>query len=233
MSQAELIWGAFSLMFLGALVTMCMKCQGKKQDENSFGRQTEQHVAADSTVGRERNSTCAQTHTLSLRYEDDLRLEMPHSYSISRQEYLKAPYGKLGPSQSTKQPSLPRQFESRVESRYQNLEKGMPTEFDTAYIQPISTDHYCSTQDFLRPSTGSDEDSPSYQNVSGPSGSNRWDSTNVEVYENSTIIQLWKHSQSQGHSSEDEDDEPDYVNENPQRRRMPTNGSKFGGREQG
>ncbi|KAJ6655772.1 hypothetical protein lerEdw1_004825 [Lerista edwardsae] len=27
MSQVELIWGAFSLMIMGALLTMCMKCQ--------------------------------------------------------------------------------------------------------------------------------------------------------------------------------------------------------------
>ncbi|KAG8122743.1 hypothetical protein E2320_018601, partial [Naja naja] len=27
MGQVEVIWGAFSLMILGALISMCMKCQ--------------------------------------------------------------------------------------------------------------------------------------------------------------------------------------------------------------
>ncbi|KAJ7308920.1 hypothetical protein JRQ81_008197 [Phrynocephalus forsythii] len=144
MSQTELIWGAFSLMVLGALVTMCMKCQRTGNTRDKTG-QTEQHIAADyaAPVERERRSTQAQTH--SLRYEDQRRWEMPNSYL--------------------------------------------------------------------------EEESPSYENVSRPPGSNGCDSTNAEIYENSTIIQLWKHSPMQGDSSDDGGggEEPDYINADLQR----------------
>ncbi|XP_034276732.1 linker for activation of T-cells family member 2 isoform X3 [Pantherophis guttatus] len=44
MGQVELIWGAFSLMILGALISMCMKCQqtGSKQEKANVDNQRTQ-----------------------------------------------------------------------------------------------------------------------------------------------------------------------------------------------
>ncbi|XP_053222964.1 linker for activation of T-cells family member 2 isoform X2 [Podarcis raffonei] len=58
----------------------------------------------------------------------------------------------------------------------------------------------------------SDEDTYSYQNVAGPSRSSGLVLADVDVYENSTTIQIWKHSQ----IAEDSDnDESDYINSHP------------------
>ncbi|KAM3855366.1 linker for activation of T-cells family member 2 isoform 4-T4 [Vipera latastei] len=44
MGQVELIWGAFSLMILGALISMCMKCQqtGSKEEKANVHNQRTQ-----------------------------------------------------------------------------------------------------------------------------------------------------------------------------------------------
>ncbi|XP_063002724.1 linker for activation of T-cells family member 2-like [Elgaria multicarinata webbii] len=101
----------------------------------------------------------------------------------------------------------------------------MPREPDSAYVEPIATNPYYNCRKFVRLS--SDEDSPSYQNVAGPSGSRRCFFVDMDIYENSAEIQLWRESQvsdEDSHSYQNvagpsgsrrcynADDEPDCIN---------------------
>ncbi|XP_062816753.1 linker for activation of T-cells family member 2 isoform X2 [Anolis carolinensis] len=170
MSQVELIWGAFSLMLLGALVSMCMKCQRaeKNKRKTSLDGQRNPCAAADYTTPdvRERLSVHAQKHSCSLRPKDQSGFEVEHSCSR------------------------------------------MQMEQHPAYVEPLPATHYYNCRKFL--STSSDDDAHSYQNVTGPIASKASVLVNADVYENSTVVQLWKHAQAaESYSS---DDEPEYMN---------------------
>ncbi|XP_061461517.1 linker for activation of T-cells family member 2 [Rhineura floridana] len=191
MSQVELIWGAFSLMLLGALVTMCMKCQrsGGKQDVMGLDSQRNQ---------------C----------DNQQRFEVAPSYSMSGQECAKMPYNLPVPSKRSQHPFTASHLEEAcAEPTYQHFEKELRMEQETAYIEPISTDHCHSCRKFVR--LPSDEDACCYQNVAGPSKRSGCILEDVDIYENSTIIQLWKHSQTTENSDDDDDSEPYYINADP------------------
>uniref|UniRef100_A0A8C3IZD0 Uncharacterized protein n=1 Tax=Chrysemys picta bellii TaxID=8478 RepID=A0A8C3IZD0_CHRPI len=79
-------------------------------------------------------------------------------------------------------------------------------ELDAAYVNPIASDYFnCGM--FLRPANEKEEDSCSYQNVV-IGASNSAESDDVDDYENSASIKIWK----QSNISESPDDYPDYVN---------------------
>nr|XP_034995328.1 linker for activation of T-cells family member 2 isoform X1 [Zootoca vivipara] len=187
MSQVELIWGAFSLMFLGALVSMCMKCQrtGGRQEQTGLDSQ--------------RN-----------HYAEQQRFEAVRSCSMSRHDCPKIPCDLPGQSKRSKHPALASPLQACPEPRYQNIEKVLQMEQDPAYVKPIAADIYYNCGSFLRQS--SDDDIHSYHNMAGPSRSSGLVLADVDVYENSTTIQIWKRSQI---AEDSDDDEPDYINSNP------------------
>nr|XP_060613705.1 linker for activation of T-cells family member 2-like [Anolis sagrei ordinatus] len=157
MSQVELIWGAFSLMLLGALLSMCMKCQrAENKRKASLDVQRNPCAAADYTTPdvRERLSSHSQRQSCSLRPKDQSGFEVEHCCSR------------------------------------------MQMEQDPAYIEPLPAAHYYNCRKFL--SASSDDDNHSYQNVVGPFGSNASVLVNADVYENSTVVQLWKYAQAAG-----------------------------------
>ncbi|XP_066492477.1 linker for activation of T-cells family member 2 [Tiliqua scincoides] len=189
MSQVELIWGAFSLMVLGALLTMCMKCRwfGSKQEKTGLSQQSNQ-------------------------IENQQILEVVRSSSISGLEHMKKSRRIPGPSKRKtnvsipKHPSISRHAGSCAEPRYKHSRKETATDPETAYVEPIRAD-YSNCGEFLRPPN--DEDSHAYENVIGPSQSSGYVMAEADVYENSRAIQLWKRSCVSESST---DDEPDYIN---------------------
>ncbi|XP_067393987.1 linker for activation of T-cells family member 2-like [Emydura macquarii macquarii] len=92
-----------------------------------------------------------------------------------------------------------------AEVRYQNFMREDHQDLEATYVDPIATDYY-NCGKFLRPPNEESEFS-SYQNivVGAPNSS---ESDDVEDYENSAAIKIWKHSK----MSESPDDDPDYVN---------------------
>ncbi|XP_062448825.1 linker for activation of T-cells family member 2-like [Rhea pennata] len=82
---------------------------------------------------------------------------------------------------------------------------------DAAYVDPISFDYYNCVK-FLTPPNEEEEDSYSYQNVIiGTSHSSDSVTDDTGDYENSAAIHIWKLQQVE----ESQDDEPDYVNTDP------------------
>lgn len=190
MSQVELIWGAFFLMVLAALLTMCMKCQrsGNQQEKTGLSQQNNQ-------------------------IESQQILEVVRSCSMSGLEHAQTSRRVPGASKENKNlsipkhPSIPRQAGDGAKPRYKPSRKESATDPETAYVEPLRADYYNCGQ-FLRPPK--DEDSHNYENVIGPPQSSGRVVAEADVYENSTAIQLWKRTQRLSESSTD--DEPDYIN---------------------
>ncbi|XP_025025908.1 linker for activation of T-cells family member 2 isoform X3 [Python bivittatus] len=174
MGQVELIWGAFSLMMLGALISMCMKCQqtGSKQ------------VKAN-----------VDSHRTQCEDREDFQ-QLPYLSSASRQPQVKGMYGMARPSQSRELSSL------------NDLE--IQTEQDPTYVEPISSDHYYNSQKVTRLS--SEDSSNGYQNVTGTLKSSGHVLADIDIYENSLAIQIWKHSQISESSNVNFEEEPTYIN---------------------
>ncbi|XP_043387302.1 linker for activation of T-cells family member 2 isoform X1 [Chelonia mydas] len=184
MSQVELLWAAASLMLLGALVSMCMKCQ-------------------HSATKREKK-LCKQRKL----HENQQGFEVIRSYSIAvtRQEQIKLPDNIPVTRKTSERLQASRIDGDSAEPRYQNFRREDNQELDAAYVNPIATDYYnCGT--FLKPPNEKEEDSCSYQNVV-IGASNSTESDDVEDYENSASIKIWQ----QSNMSESPDDYPDYVN---------------------
>ncbi|CAM5104770.1 unnamed protein product [Natator depressus] len=170
MSQVELLWAAASLMLLGALVSMCMKCR-------------------HSATKREKK-LCKQRKL----HENQQGFEVIRSYSIAvtRQEQIKLPDNIPVTRKTSERLQASRIDGDSAEPRYQNFRREDNQELDAAYVNPIATDYYnCGT--FLRPPNEKEEDSCSYQNVV-IGASNSTESDDVEDYENSASIKIWQQS---------------------------------------
>ncbi|XP_050785422.1 linker for activation of T-cells family member 2 isoform X2 [Gopherus flavomarginatus] len=139
MSQAELLWAAASLMVLGALVSMCVKCQrSATKREKKLCKQRKLH-------GNQPGFEVIRSYSIAVTRQDQIKL--PDNVPVTRKtsERLQA----TGDS---------------AEPRYQNFMREDNQELDAAYVNPIATDYYnCAT--FLRPPNEKEEDSCSYQNV--------------------------------------------------------------------
>ncbi|XP_077775376.1 linker for activation of T-cells family member 2 isoform X1 [Podarcis muralis] len=143
-------------------------------------------------------------------YGEQQRFEAVRSHSMSRHDCPKIPCDMPGQSTRSKHPPLPSHLQACPEPRYQNIEKVLQMEQDPAYVKPIAADIYYNCGSFVRQS--SDDDTYSYQNVAGPSRSSGLVLADVDVYENSTTIHIWKHSQI---AEDSDDDESDYINSHP------------------
>ncbi|XP_034608551.1 linker for activation of T-cells family member 2 isoform X1 [Trachemys scripta elegans] len=184
MSQVELFWAAASLMLLGALVSMCMKCQR--------------------SATKQEKKLCKQ-RTL---HENQPGFQVIRSYSIAvtRQDEIKLPDNIPVTRKTNKRLQATDIDGDNAEPRYQNFMREDNQELDAAYVNPIASDYFnCRT--FLRPANEKEEDSCSYQNVVIGT-SNSAESDDVDDYENSASIKIWK----QSNISESPDDYPDYVN---------------------
>ncbi|XP_030392817.1 linker for activation of T-cells family member 2 isoform X2 [Gopherus evgoodei] len=139
MSQAELLWAAASLMVLGALVSMCVKCQRSvTKQEKKLCKQRKLH-------GNQPGFEVIRSYSIAMTRQDQIKL--PDNVPVTRKtsERLQA----TGDS---------------AEPRYQNFMREDNQELDAAYVNPIATDYYnCAT--FLRPPNEKEEDSCFYQNV--------------------------------------------------------------------
>ncbi|XP_026528172.1 linker for activation of T-cells family member 2-like [Notechis scutatus] len=130
MGQVELIWGAFSLMILGALISMCMKCQqtGSKQEKANVDNQRTQ---------------C----------ENQQDCERSYLSSMSKQSQMKETYHTSEQSKSRKLSSF-NDFETCNKSRFQNVKTEIQTEDDYTYVEPVSPHHYYNWQNDTRLSSG-------------------------------------------------------------------------------
>nr|XP_041576066.1 linker for activation of T-cells family member 2 isoform X1 [Taeniopygia guttata] len=112
-------------------------------------------------------------------------------------------------------------YGSRDQARYQNFLAENCLEEDTAYVEPMSLDHYYNCTRLFKPPCGrspgkpeKDEDSHSYENVTiGVSQGS--DPDEAVDYENSMTVLTWKLQQGQAPVTESLDDEPDYINTDP------------------
>ncbi|KAH1178722.1 linker for activation of T-cells family member 2 [Mauremys mutica] len=184
MSQAELLWAAASLMVLGALVSLCVKCQrSATKREKKLCKQRKLH-------GNQPAFEVIRSYSIAMTRQDQIKL--PDNIPVTRKssERLQAT-GIDGDS---------------AEPRYQNFMREDNQELDATYVNPIATDYYNCAK-FLRPPNEKEEDSCSYQNVV-IGASNSAESDDVEDYENSVSIKIWQ----QSNISESPDDYPDYVN---------------------
>ncbi|XP_044285754.1 linker for activation of T-cells family member 2-like [Varanus komodoensis] len=199
MSQGELVWGAFSLMVLGALVSMCMKCQqaGNKQ-KASFNNQRNQ---------------C----------ESRSRLEVPQTHSTSQQKLARKPPRTPRPSKTNEHLSAANYCGAYNEPRYQNCGKEPQMEREETYVEPIPGYFYSNCQQSARPA--SEENSHIYQNLAQPASTSNGVSIDVDVYENAEEIQTWKHAKTDGkmrrfaavinpvqENHYEDEGEPDYIN---------------------
>ncbi|KAM3855364.1 linker for activation of T-cells family member 2 isoform 2-T2 [Vipera latastei] len=183
MGQVELIWGAFSLMILGALISMCMKCQqtGSKEEK-------------------------ANVHNQRTQCEDQQDCdERPYLSSVSRQPQMKGMCHTPKQSKSRKLSSF-NDLETCSKSRFPNLTTEIQTEADSTYVEPLSSHHYN-----WQKVTGlsSDDDSHGYQNVIGTTKSSRCDEV---IYENNLAIQIWKQVQISESGSANCEEESIYIN---------------------
>ncbi|XP_029469233.1 linker for activation of T-cells family member 2 isoform X2 [Rhinatrema bivittatum] len=127
MSHVELLGAVASIMLLGALVTLCMKCRQSKVT---------------------RKNTCIQQRNLN---EDQLRFQVIRTYTMIRQEQKS---DESQPRRNTVQ--CPITVYNNVEPRYQNVMTENELDSAAAYIDPISMDYYNCRQ-FLRPPTVRDD----------------------------------------------------------------------------
>ncbi|XP_072793311.1 linker for activation of T-cells family member 2 isoform X2 [Taeniopygia guttata] len=200
MVQPEL-WAAAALMLLGAAVSLCLRCQ-----LSATKRETQLNERRSQLESQQRFEVI-RSHTAATR-----RLEKskePEKLSIAS----KANEG-LSASHHTG-------YGSRDQARYQNFLAENCLEEDTAYVEPMSLDHYYNCTRLFKPPCGrspgkpeKDEDSYSYENVTiGVSQGS--DPDEAVDYENSMTVLTWKLQQGQAPVTESLDDEPDYINTDP------------------
>ncbi|XP_065709240.1 linker for activation of T-cells family member 2 isoform X2 [Patagioenas fasciata] len=194
MGQLELLWAAAALMMLlGAIVSLCVKCQLSATKREK--QQSERRSQFESQQGFE---VIRSYSTTTRRLE---QIKEPENFSIARNITKE-----LGASRHAG-------YGSRTESRYQNFLTEDCLRGDTAYVEPIALDYYNHAR-FFTPPNEKEEDSHSYQNVIiGVSHS--CDPDDSADYENSTAIHIWKLQQAEALQTESLDDEPDYVNATP------------------
>ncbi|XP_053817323.1 linker for activation of T-cells family member 2 [Vidua chalybeata] len=193
MVQLEL-WAAAALMLLGAAVSLCVRCQ-----RWATKRETQ--------LNEQRN-----------QFESQQRFEVIRSHTIAtrRLEKSKEPEKLSIASKATEELSASHHtgYGSRDECRYQNFLAENCLQEDTAYVEPLSLDHYYNCTRFFKPPREKDEDCYSYENVTiGVSQGS--DSDEAVDYENSMTILTWKLQQGQAPVTESLDDEPDYINTGP------------------
>ncbi|KAM6466470.1 linker for activation of T-cells family member 2 isoform 3-T3 [Liasis olivaceus] len=146
--------------------------------------------------------------------------QLPYLSSASRQPQMKGMYDMPRPSRSRELSSL-NDLETCSQSRYQNIITEIQTEQDPTYVEPIPSDHYYNCQKVTRLS--SEDDSSGYQNVTGTLKSSGHVLADVDIYENSLAIQIWKHSQMSESSNVNVEEEPTYINtESYSRQNLPT-----------
>ncbi|XP_034608553.1 linker for activation of T-cells family member 2 isoform X2 [Trachemys scripta elegans] len=153
--------------------------------------------------------SCEHVHEVSaFWHENQPGFQVIRSYSIAvtRQDEIKLPDNIPVTRKTNKRLQATDIDGDNAEPRYQNFMREDNQELDAAYVNPIASDYFnCRT--FLRPANEKEEDSCSYQNVVIGT-SNSAESDDVDDYENSASIKIWK----QSNISESPDDYPDYVN---------------------
>nr|XP_021144065.1 linker for activation of T-cells family member 2 isoform X2 [Columba livia] len=217
MGQLELLWAAAALMLLGAIVSLCVKCQLSATKRKK--QQSERRSQFESQHGFE----VIRSHSTTTRRLEQIK--EPENLSIARNITKE-----LGASRHAG-------YGSRTESRELVwLRLGMaawvyavvwradgkpfvPAEDclrgDTAYVEPIALDYYNHARFFMPPNE-KEEDSHSYQNVIiGVSHSCDLVTDDSADYENSAAIHIWKLQQAEALQTESLDDEPDYINTAP------------------
>ncbi|KAM6110704.1 linker for activation of T-cells family member 2 [Pterocles gutturalis] len=193
MAQLELLWAAAALMLLGAIVSLCVKCQ------LSATKRAKQPSERSSQFESQQGFEVIRSHSSASRRLEQIK--EPENLSIARkttEEFsasCRAGYG------------------SRTESRYRNFLTEDYLRGDAAYVEPISLDYYNCAR-FFTPPIEKEEDSHSYQNViNGVSHGS--DTDDALDYENSAAIHFWKLQQAEALQPDSLDEEPDYVNTAP------------------
>nr|XP_021144066.1 linker for activation of T-cells family member 2 isoform X3 [Columba livia] len=195
MGQLELLWAAAALMLLGAIVSLCVKCQLSATKRKK--QQSERRSQFESQHGFE----VIRSHSTTTRRLEQIK--EPENLSIARNITKE-----LGASRHAG-------YGSRTESRYQNFLTEDCLRGDTAYVEPIALDYYNHARFFMPPNE-KEEDSHSYQNVIiGVSHSCDLVTDDSADYENSAAIHIWKLQQAEALQTESLDDEPDYINTAP------------------
>ncbi|XP_065503340.1 linker for activation of T-cells family member 2 isoform X1 [Caloenas nicobarica] len=230
MGQLELLWAAAALMLLGAIVSLCVKCQlsatkrKKQQSERRSQFESQQGfevIRSHSTTTR-RLEQIKEPENLSIAREVSQMLLLAQSLlwfvtpgTVCSDLGLLFPF--FSSRNITKELGASRRagYGSRTESRYQNFLTEDCLRGDAAYVEPIALDYYNHAR-FFTPPNEKEEDSHSYQNVIiGVSHSSDPVTDDSVDYENSTAIHIWKLQQAEALQTESPDDEPDYVNTTP------------------
>ncbi|XP_071431112.1 linker for activation of T-cells family member 2 [Pithys albifrons albifrons] len=196
MVQPELLGVAAALMLLGAVISLCVKCQLSATKREM---QLREHR---SQLESQQSFEVIRSHfSVTQRVEKTEGLE---SVSVAR----KATEKKLSASHRSG-------YGSRNESRYQNFLTEDYLQENSIYVEPISLDYNNSARFFTRPqgrSPEKEEDSYSYENVIiGVSHGSDLVTDEAADYENSAAIHTWRLQQEE----ESPDEEPDYINTAP------------------
>ncbi|XP_010084024.1 PREDICTED: linker for activation of T-cells family member 2 [Pterocles gutturalis] len=220
MAQLELLWAAAALMLLGAIVSLCVKCQlsatkrAKQPSERSSQFESQQGFEVirshsseyDRCAGllpcgvgvlhaQNGGSDCVLLATISMEAKEIAVAVHNRKTTEEFSASCRAGYG------------------SRTESRYRNFLTEDYLRGDAAYVEPISLDYYNCAR-FFTPPIEKEEDSHSYQNViNGVSHGS--DTDDALDYENSAAIHFWKLQQAEALQPDSLDEEPDYVNTAP------------------
>ncbi|KAM6049599.1 linker for activation of T-cells family member 2 [Chlamydotis macqueenii] len=193
MAQLELLWAAAALMLLGAVISLCVKCQ-----LSAIKRARQPSERGSPLESQQRFEVIRSHSTTTRRLEQNQERE---KFSIARKTTKE-----LGASYHAG-------YGSRTEPRYQNFLTEDCLQGDATYVEPVSLDYYNCAQ-FSTPPNEKEEDSHSYQNVIiGVSHGS--DPDDAVDYENSAVIHVWKRQQVEALQRESLDDEPDYVNADP------------------
>ncbi|XP_075627656.1 linker for activation of T-cells family member 2 [Balearica regulorum gibbericeps] len=195
MAQLELLWAAAALMVLGAVVSLCVRCQlSATKREKQLGERRSQ-----------------------LESQQSFEVIRSHSTTTRRPEQIKEPENLLIARKTTEllRASCHAGYGRRTEPRYQNFLTEDCLQGDAAYVEPLSLDYYNCAR-FFTPPHEKEEDSHSYQNViiGASHGSDLVTDDSVD-YENSAAVHVWKLQQAEALQAESPDDEPDYVNTAP------------------
>nr|XP_033777069.1 linker for activation of T-cells family member 2 isoform X2 [Geotrypetes seraphini] len=182
MNQVELLWAVASLMLLGALVTLCMKCTQSKVTQKN---------------------RCSEQSNLN---EDELRFQVVRSYTMMRHEQ-KA--DKSQPRRNTLK--CPGTQSYREEPRYLNVTTANGSESDATYIDPITMDYY-NCGHFLRPPTDDEAIPSYENIVISSTSKSEPATDDSSDYENAVNIKEWKNSREISGSPENEYSDPDYAN---------------------
>ncbi|XP_064892578.1 linker for activation of T-cells family member 2 isoform X2 [Columba livia] len=235
MGQLELLWAAAALMLLGAIVSLCVKCQlsatkRKKQQSERRSQFESQHgfevIRSHSTTTRRleqikepENLSIARNITKELgasRHAGYALQPCPPALSKALSGSRAADAAAFGGSVIKCLLSLslsltwPSAFPQGAGPSPEDCLRG-----DTAYVEPIALDYYNHAR-FFTPPNEKEEDSHSYQNVIiGVSHSCDLVTDDSADYENSAAIHIWKLQQAEALQTESLDDEPDYINTAP------------------